>query len=129
MFDPKTNLTFEPPQQLTNMNWWPYPAIWSANEQRKGARSGVASWPQEAIRISKYQGYNRSRSFRDIVDQILLWFNDSIEPINFGAIYFHEPDLTGLDYPNIFAKFSIIFAFRSSNWTLFHEYDKDGSSV
>jgi ectonucleotide pyrophosphatase/phosphodiesterase family protein 5 len=80
---------------MTNADWWPYPAIWSVNEQRKGARSGVSSWPQESIRISKYQPYNRSRSFRDNIDEILLWFNDPVEPINFGAIYSDEPDRTG----------------------------------
>ena len=95
MYDRKANVSFEPPSFPTAVNWWPYPGIWSINEQRKGARSGVASWPQDPIRISKYQPYHRSRSFRDIIDQILLWFNDPIEPINFGAIYFHEPDLTG----------------------------------
>jgi ectonucleotide pyrophosphatase/phosphodiesterase family protein 5 len=95
MYDPKLNLTFEQPDQLTNADWWPYPTIWSVNEQRKGARSGVSSWPQERIGISKYQAYNRSRPFRDTIDQVLLWFNDSIEPINFGAIYSDEPDLTG----------------------------------
>jgi len=95
MFDPKTNSTFDPPQKMTNINWWPYPAIWSINEQRKGARSGVASWPQDPIDISKYQAYNRTRSFRDIIDQIFVWFDDPFEPINFGAIYYHEPDLTG----------------------------------
>jgi hypothetical protein len=95
MFDPKTNLTFDPSYNMTIGNWWPYPGIWSINEQRKEARSGVVSWPQESIQISKFQAYNRSRSFRDIIDRILLWFNDPIEPINFGAIYYHEPDLTG----------------------------------
>lgn len=96
MFDPKLNLTFEPPYRITNGTWWTYPGIWDINEQRKGARSGVASWPQDPVYISKYQAYNRTRSFRDIIDQIFLWFNDPVEPINFGAIYYHEPDLTGL---------------------------------
>ncbi len=95
MFDPKMNVTFESSGNMTNGDWWPYPTIWSINEQRKGARSGVVGWPQDPISISKYQSYRRARSFRDIIDQILLWFNDPIEPINFGAIYHHEPDLTG----------------------------------
>ena len=95
MYDPGWNLTFEQPDKLNNADWWPYPAIWSVNEQRKGGRSGVVSWPQENLRISKYEPYKRSRAFRDIIDQTLRWFNDSVEPINFGAIYFDEHDLTG----------------------------------
>ncbi|CAF0998471.1 unnamed protein product [Adineta steineri] len=95
MYDPKTNLTFEQSDNMTNNEWWPYPTIWSINEQRKGGRSGVVGWPQDSIHISKYQPFNRSRSFRDIIDQMLLWFNDLNEPINFGAMYFYEPDRTG----------------------------------
>ena len=95
MFDPKTNMTFEPSENMIDNQWWTHPAIWSINEQRKGARSGVVGWPQASINVSKYQPYRRARSFREIIDQILLWFNDPIEPINFGAIYCFQPDLTG----------------------------------
>lgn len=96
MFDPETNSVFDSPYIKKNGSWWTHPAIWNVNEQRKGARSGVASWPQVQMDISKSQTFNRSRSFRDIIDQVLLWFNDPNEPINFGAIYYYEPDLTGL---------------------------------
>lgn len=95
MLDPDTDAVFEPSDNMTNGDWWPYPAIWSINEQRRGAHSGVIGWPQDPIKISNYQPYRRSRSFREIIDQILRWFNDPIQPINFGAIYYHEPDLTG----------------------------------
>jgi len=95
MYDPTANVTFDSSKLTSTFNWWPYPAIWDFNERRQGARSGVSSWPQHPINISRYQSYNRSRSFRDTIDQILSWFNDPIEPINFGAVYFDEPDLTG----------------------------------
>ena len=95
MFDPTTNMTFEPSANMSNADWWPYPAIWTINEQRKGARSGVVGWPQDAIRVSRYQPYERTRPFREIIDQVLRWFDDPIAPVNFGAIYFLEPDLTG----------------------------------
>lgn len=95
MFDRKTNLIFDEPYQSMEIDWWPYPAIWSVNERRQGARSGVSSWPQENILISKYQPYNVSRPFRDIIDQIIRWLTDPIEPINFGAIYYREPDYAG----------------------------------
>lgn len=95
MFDRKANLTFEPPYESKGIDWWPYPAIWSVNERRKGARSGVGSWPQENLLISKYRNYNDSRPFRDTIDEIIRWFTDPIEPINFGAIYYREPDYAG----------------------------------
>ncbi|CAF1196965.1 unnamed protein product [Rotaria sp. Silwood1] len=95
MFDPKTNDIFDLPDNMTHINWWPYPSIWSINEQRKGARSGVVGWPQHPIYISKYKPFSRKHAFRDMIDQMILWFNDPIEPINFGAMYFFEPDLTG----------------------------------
>lgn len=95
MFDPNLNVTFEQSPNMSNANWWPHPAIWSINEQRKGGRSGVASWPQDSINIARYETFDRKRPFRDIIDRILSWFNDPQKPINFGAIYFFEPDLTG----------------------------------
>ena len=55
----------------------------------------MVGWPQDAIRVSHYQPYQRTRPFREIIDQALRWFDDPIEPINFGAMYFLEPDLTG----------------------------------
>lgn len=95
MFDRKANLTFEEPYTSKEIDWWPYPTIWSVNERRPGARSGVSSWPQENLIVSKYQDYNGTRPFRDIIDQSIRWFTDPIEPINFGAIYYREPDYTG----------------------------------
>ena len=95
MLDPKTNVIFEPSGNMSNGQWWPHPAIWTINERRKGARSGVFGWPQDPIKISNYQPYLRARSFRESIDQILRWFNDPVQPINFGAIYSDEPDRAG----------------------------------
>lgn len=95
MFDPQTNQTFDSSGDLVEGLWWPHPAIWSINERRYGARSGVTGWPQSRIWISKYEKFQRSRPFRQIIDATIRWFTDPIEPINFGAIYFYEPDLTG----------------------------------
>ncbi|UJR31348.1 hypothetical protein I4U23_018844 [Adineta vaga] len=94
IYDRKTNEIFQAGENTSN-NWWPIKSIWTINEQRSGARSGVIGWPQNFIHVSKYESYNEKRSFEDIVDQILRWFNDPNEPINFGAIYFPEPGLTG----------------------------------
>ena len=105
MFDPQTNQTFESSGNLTTEFWWPHPAIWSINERRYGARSAVTGWPQARMWISKYEQFHRSRTFRQLTDEMIEWFIDPIEPINFGAIYFYEPDLTGLS----FVFFSLLF--------------------
>jgi ectonucleotide pyrophosphatase/phosphodiesterase family protein 5 len=94
IYDPKTNSIFQSWENMTSQ-WWPIKSIWTINEQRLGARSGVIGWPQYPIVVSKYEAYQKKRSYKDIIDQMLSWFNDSIEPINFGAIYFQEPALTG----------------------------------
>ena len=79
---------------MTNQ-WWPIKSIWTINEQRSGARSGVIGWTQNSMDISKSEAYQNDRSDRDMIDRILQWFTDPNEPINFGAIFFPEPALTG----------------------------------
>ena len=96
VYDPETHTVFQPGEKSA-IQWWPQRAIWSINEGRQGARSGVIGWPQDAISVSDYQPYRNDaeRSFKEIIDQILIWFTRPNKPINFGAIYFPEPDFTG----------------------------------
>ena len=78
-----------------SQDWWPFPAIWTVNEQREESRSGIIGWPQNFTRAFQSEPYEKGRSFRKIVDKMLLWFNDPDAPINFGAIYFDQPGATG----------------------------------
>ncbi len=94
IYDPKTNNIFQAWENMPN-EWWPMKSIWTINEQRLGARSGVIGWAQDSIGISKYEPFRKERTYKEIIDQILDWFNDPTEAINFGAIYFPEPGLTG----------------------------------
>ncbi len=94
IYDPKTKNIFQSGTNMTN-EWWPINPIWTINEQRSDARSGVIGWIQDSLNISKYRTYKKDRSSQEIIDQILNWFTDSNEPINFGVIYFQEPGLTG----------------------------------
>lgn len=96
MYDPKTNVVFEKSKNMSNGDWWPHPTIWSVNEQRDGGRSGVVGWPQDPIYVSKFRSFSRETPPLNVIDQILLWFEDPNEPINLGSIYFFEPDHTGL---------------------------------
>ena len=94
MYNRTTNRVFQSWANATK-EWWPFQAIWSINEQKREARSGVIGWPQQSISVFRHQPYEKDRLLRDIIDQMLDWFNDSASPINFGAIYFDEPGRTG----------------------------------
>ena len=94
MFDRQTNRTFSS-WSNSGEQWWPIEPIWTLNEQRKEARSGVIGWPQNSIRAKKSEAFRQDRSMREMIDQMLQWFNDPAEPINFGALYFDEPANTG----------------------------------
>ena len=94
IYDPKTGNVFQFGENMTNQPW-PMKSIWTINEQRVNARSGVIGWLQDSINISKFQTYQKNQSSQSMIDQMLRWLTDSQEGINFGAIYFREPGLTG----------------------------------
>lgn len=112
IYDRKTGNVFQFGENMTNQGW-PMKSIWTVNEQRIDARSGVIGWPQESMNISKFETSKQNRSAQSIIDQMLNWFTDADKPINFGAIYFEEPGLTGKDSPE-FIRSMIVFQFRSS---------------
>lgn len=96
MFDRRTNRTFSSRSNSNSSEqWWPIEPIWTLNEQRKEARSGVIGWPQNNIRAKKSEPFRQDRPMKEMIDRMLQWFNDPTEPINFGAIYFDEPAATG----------------------------------
>ncbi|KAL5010939.1 hypothetical protein ScPMuIL_013244 [Solemya velum] len=41
---------------------------------------------------------NETYPFNDRIDQLILWFTDKKQPINFGMLYFPEPDEIGHHY-------------------------------
>lgn len=98
IYDRKTGSLFQFGENVTNQSW-PMKSIWTVNEQRIGARSGVIGWPQELMNISKFRMYQPGQSSQSMIDQMLDWFTNSDEPINFGVIYFREPGLTGKELP------------------------------
>ena len=98
IYDKKTGSFFQFGENVTNQ-WWPMKPIWTVNEQRIYTRSGVIGWPQESMNISKFRTYPPGQSSQSMIDQMLDWFTDSDERINFGVIYFREPGLTGKELP------------------------------
>lgn len=39
--------------------------------------------------------YNKSKSYKDLIDEFIGFYTSEIDPINFAALYFDEPDHTG----------------------------------
>ncbi|XP_026511692.1 ectonucleotide pyrophosphatase/phosphodiesterase family member 5 [Terrapene carolina triunguis] len=100
MYDPVLNKTFS----LNSMNiynskfWEEACPIWVTN-QMEGHRTGAAMWPGTDVKIhgvfpTHYMFYNESVSFEDRVDKLIDWFT-SEESINFGLLYWEQPDAMG----------------------------------
>ncbi|XP_077668557.1 ectonucleotide pyrophosphatase/phosphodiesterase family member 5 isoform X2 [Eretmochelys imbricata] len=100
MYDPVLNKTFS----LNSMNiynskfWEEACPIWVTN-QMEGHKTGAAMWPGTDVKIhgvfpTHYMFYNESVSFEDRVNKLIDWFT-SEEPINFGLLYWEQPDAMG----------------------------------
>lgn len=109
MYDPILNETFS----LNNMDihssiresgiynskfWEEASPIWVTN-QMEGHKTGAAMWPGTDVKIhgvfpTYYMPYNESVSFEDRVARFIDWFKLE-EPINFGLLYWEQPDEMG----------------------------------
>lgn len=107
MFDPILNQTFtytNPASQT--LDWFGQnrqaEPVWATNQRAGGGRLSAAEWigsnlifnDQKVLNIP----YNRSTPHKDLVDRFVEFFTDSEKPVNFGALYFDEPDHTGHMY-------------------------------
>ncbi|XP_007901469.1 bis(5'-adenosyl)-triphosphatase enpp4 [Callorhinchus milii] len=83
--------------------WWDEATpIWVSNEQQ-GHKSGASMWPGTDVAINNtvpscYMKYDHNISFNERVDHIINCFTNSSEPINFGTLYWEEPDASGHRY-------------------------------
>uniref|UniRef100_T1EGT4 Extracellular Endonuclease subunit A domain-containing protein n=1 Tax=Helobdella robusta TaxID=6412 RepID=T1EGT4_HELRO len=117
-YDPLFNETFDiSSPDGTDSKWWDGKSgklvepIWITN-QKCGCNgtcecerySGVVFWvgsDVEGQHPTRFLHYNKSMDFKDRLIQLLEWFTDEESPINFGMVYFNEPDSTGHEYgPN-----------------------------
>ncbi|XP_069742809.1 bis(5'-adenosyl)-triphosphatase enpp4 [Narcine bancroftii] len=98
MYDPATKNNFS--VNTVEEFWWNEATpIWVTNE-RQGHKSGGAMWPGTDVSIhnttpSYYLKYNQSVTFSERADHIIEWFSNSTNTINFGTLYWEEPDSTG----------------------------------
>ncbi|XP_018599445.1 ectonucleotide pyrophosphatase/phosphodiesterase family member 5 [Scleropages formosus] len=99
MYDPKLNQTFSMhTMEEYDSRWWDEAEpLWVTN-QKAGHRSGAAMWPGSDVEIrgtypTHYLQYNSSVSFQARVQKLIDWFKN--EGINFGVLYWEEPDESG----------------------------------
>ncbi|XP_048842180.1 ectonucleotide pyrophosphatase/phosphodiesterase family member 5 [Brienomyrus brachyistius] len=100
MFDPNLNLTFSMDKmEIYDSRWWDEAVpLWVTN-QIAGHRSGAVMWPGSDVKIhgtypTYYQMYNASMPFQARVQRLIDWFKNE-EAINFGVLYWEEPDESG----------------------------------
>ncbi|XP_065537868.1 ectonucleotide pyrophosphatase/phosphodiesterase family member 5 isoform X2 [Lathamus discolor] len=100
MYDPVLNETFSLSRMAVyNSKFWEEATpIWITN-QREGHKTGAAMWPGTDVKIhgvfpTYYMPYNYFVSFEDRVARLIDWFT-SEEPINFGLLYWEQPDEMG----------------------------------
>ncbi|XP_078398132.1 bis(5'-adenosyl)-triphosphatase enpp4 isoform X1 [Cetorhinus maximus] len=102
MCDAATKKNFSSSADKDQFWWNEATPIWITNQQQ-GHKSGGVMWPGTDVSIhnttpSYYLKYDRNVTFNERVNHIIEWLSNSTEPINFGALYWEEPDATGHHY-------------------------------
>lgn len=73
--------------------------IWIANQRAGQERRSAAEWLGAGIEFDNqsaiYIPYNGTKPYKQLIDEFIHLFTRNEEPINFGALYFNEPDHTG----------------------------------
>ena len=111
-FDPLFNETFDlSAADAVKAKWWdgksgtPVEPIWKLNERcgcddhcKCTRKSGSIFWPGsqvETMSPTYFFKYNASMPFEERVKVLVGWFLREEHPINFGLLYFNEPDASG----------------------------------
>jgi ectonucleotide pyrophosphatase/phosphodiesterase family protein 5 len=107
MYDPALNQTFDFASEKSQTKDWfgqnkATEPIWYTNQKNGHGRRSAAEWVGSHIQFGQEQvlniPYNHSTPFNALIDQFIRLFTsnrEEEEPINFGALYFDEPDHTG----------------------------------
>lgn len=100
MFDPTLNKTFNyKSNESQTIEWYGQnkaaEPIWITNQKAGDSRLSAAEWIGSNIVFGDTNivqiPYNRSKTYRELIDQFIGLFTRKFEPINFGALYFDEP--------------------------------------
>lgn len=101
MYDPTLNLSSTETNGLYDSRWWEEAVPLWVTVQKDGGRSGAAMWPGSDVKIhgtfpTRYLQYNASVSFEYRVERIIEWFSaPEEEAVDFGVLYWEEPDESG----------------------------------
>ncbi|XP_043962433.1 ectonucleotide pyrophosphatase/phosphodiesterase family member 5 [Gambusia affinis] len=102
MYDPALNLSFSmETDSVYDSRWWEQAVPLWVTVQKDGGRSGAAMWPGSDVLIhgvfpTRYLPYNASVSFEARVRSIIEWFSaPEGEAVDFGILYWEEPDESG----------------------------------
>ncbi|TRY62509.1 hypothetical protein DNTS_033303 [Danionella cerebrum] len=100
MYDRIHNRSFSMDGPEVYNSWWWEEAVplWVTN-QKAGRKSGAAMWPGSDVAIGGFHpthflSYNASVPFETRVAQLIDWFLGP-DAINFGMLYWEEPDESG----------------------------------
>jgi len=105
-YDPVYDETFTIPT-MNDIKWWngtrgqKVEPVWVTNDVEGGEHhaSGVYFWPGSEVKgmHPRYfvSPFNMSIPFRERAKTVAGWFTQANMPINFGVMYYHEPDETG----------------------------------
>jgi len=106
-YDPVYNDTFIMYTHMDDIKWWngtgtqKVEPIWMTNDAagREHHASGVYFWPGSEVEGMQPEyfvsPFNTRVPFSVRVDTVAGWFTQRHRPINFGVMYYHEPDETG----------------------------------
>lgn len=110
MYDPNLNDTFENWIDTGAVNakdhkWYGQnpitEPIWITNQKSGDGRRSAASWVGSGVEFDGQTAinipYNSSKPYNELIDQFIGMLTGD-EAINFGAMYFDEPDTTGHKY-------------------------------
>ena len=105
MYDPKLNSVYDPKfvDSLSDFKWYAQnnitEPIWATNQKHSKNRLSAAEWIGSDVVVHGEEiisvPYNQTRPYKDIIDEFIKLFTREEQSINFGAIYFDEPDHTG----------------------------------
>ncbi len=110
MYDPTFNETFKSGiTKLTDKKWYGQnkltEPIWITNQKAGGNRKSASNWIGSGLEFNNQMAleipYDDKKPYEKIIDDFINLFTRSDDSINFGAMYFDEPDATGHLYgPN-----------------------------
>jgi len=107
MYDPVLKETFDfTKDEDQTLKWFGQnkitEPIWTTNQKAADGRRSAAEWVGSNVIFADQHivhiPYNKSRPYKELVDQFIQLYTSESDPINFGALYFDEPDHTGHIY-------------------------------